>query len=359
MMYGGMRGGVAFALVLLIDQEKVPHAPMFVTTTIAVVFWTSFVQGITIKPLVQWMGVKSMEEKNPTVNERLGVRFMDHAVAGIVSVIGKFEGQRQREMYRRFDDKYIKPWILRDPTAKDPKIIETFQKRIQDDAITFMKKNPTEFTQFEKRIEENPKLMTYLASIDENKPVGEDYFNVGGRPLDIRRGSRLSNRSRLSSGGFSDSDPVHNILSEHMVQPKRRRRLSSTRHSVNEADIIEETVEPSVTRHQMLQVSRKISKISQDSSTILEKGESQASIVVDIENDGKGYDNPAFIPDTEVLREDFARGQSGVLREEDKVLEDLDNVINDVALELTPPTPIVKNQMDFDNIKLELEPRKT
>merc|ERR1711981_289228 len=36
MAYGGMRGGVAFALVLLVDGEKVPHAPMFVTTTIAV-----------------------------------------------------------------------------------------------------------------------------------------------------------------------------------------------------------------------------------------------------------------------------------------------------------------------------------
>ena len=104
MMYGGMRGGVAFALVLLVDANKVPHAPMFVTTTIAVVFWTSFVQGITIKPLVQMMGVKTMEEKNPTMNERIGVRFMDHAVSAIVGVIGEFDGQRQRNMYRNFDD---------------------------------------------------------------------------------------------------------------------------------------------------------------------------------------------------------------------------------------------------------------
>ena len=147
-MYGGMRGGVAFALVLLVDANKVPHAPMFVTTTIAVVFWTSFVQGITIKPLVQMMGVKTMEEKNPTMNERIGVRFMDHAVSAIVGVIGEFDGQRQRNMYRNFDDKYIKPWILRDPALKDPKIIETFQRRIQDDAMTFMNKNPTEITKF-------------------------------------------------------------------------------------------------------------------------------------------------------------------------------------------------------------------
>ena len=44
MMYGGLRGGVAFALVLLISEEIAPHAKMFVTTTLAMVYWTVFVQ---------------------------------------------------------------------------------------------------------------------------------------------------------------------------------------------------------------------------------------------------------------------------------------------------------------------------
>ena len=44
MMYGGLRGAVAFALVLLVDPHVVPHAHMFVTTTIAMIYWTVFVQ---------------------------------------------------------------------------------------------------------------------------------------------------------------------------------------------------------------------------------------------------------------------------------------------------------------------------
>ena len=44
MMYGGLRGGVAFALVLLIDDSFAPHAKMFVTTTLAMVYWTVFFQ---------------------------------------------------------------------------------------------------------------------------------------------------------------------------------------------------------------------------------------------------------------------------------------------------------------------------
>ena len=46
MMYGGLRGAVAFALVLLVDPHVVPHAHMFVTTTIAMIYWTVFVQVI-------------------------------------------------------------------------------------------------------------------------------------------------------------------------------------------------------------------------------------------------------------------------------------------------------------------------
>ena len=44
-------------------MQNVPHAPMFVTTTIAVVYWTVFVQGITIKPLVKFLNVKTANEK--------------------------------------------------------------------------------------------------------------------------------------------------------------------------------------------------------------------------------------------------------------------------------------------------------
>ena len=48
MSYGGLRGAVAFALVLLIDKNKVPHQPLFVTATISVVYFTVFFQVLFI-----------------------------------------------------------------------------------------------------------------------------------------------------------------------------------------------------------------------------------------------------------------------------------------------------------------------
>lgn len=69
MSYGGLRGAVAFALVLLINKDHVPLQPLFVTTTICVIYFTVFLQGITIKPLVRILNVKRAEKRKPTMNE--------------------------------------------------------------------------------------------------------------------------------------------------------------------------------------------------------------------------------------------------------------------------------------------------
>lgn len=74
MSYGGLRGAVAFALVLLIDENLVPQKNMFVTTTIAVIYFTVFLQGITIKPLVKILNVKRASKRKPTMNERIHER---------------------------------------------------------------------------------------------------------------------------------------------------------------------------------------------------------------------------------------------------------------------------------------------
>ena len=47
MSYGGLRGAVGFSLVKLIDKSVVPSAGLFVTTTLAVIMSTVFIQVTT------------------------------------------------------------------------------------------------------------------------------------------------------------------------------------------------------------------------------------------------------------------------------------------------------------------------
>ena len=71
--YGGLRGAVAFALALLIG-ETVPFKRMFITSTICVIYFTVFLQGITIKPLVKMLKVKRADKKKISMNERIHER---------------------------------------------------------------------------------------------------------------------------------------------------------------------------------------------------------------------------------------------------------------------------------------------
>lgn len=118
MLFSGLRGAVAFALVLLINKDHVSLQPMFVTTTIAVIYFTVFVQGITIKPLVKFLNVKRAEKKKPSMNERIHERFIDHLMAGIEDIVGKTGNYNVRDKFKRFDNKFIRPFLIRDLLVK-------------------------------------------------------------------------------------------------------------------------------------------------------------------------------------------------------------------------------------------------
>lgn len=71
MSYGGLRGAIAFALALILDETKIERKKEFVTATIAVVFFTVFIQGITIGPLVKCLNVRRKQNEEPTMSAKL------------------------------------------------------------------------------------------------------------------------------------------------------------------------------------------------------------------------------------------------------------------------------------------------
>uniref|UniRef100_A0A915NB77 Sodium/hydrogen exchanger n=1 Tax=Meloidogyne javanica TaxID=6303 RepID=A0A915NB77_MELJA len=107
--YGGLRGAIAFGLVVSLD-DKIPAKQMFVTTCIAVIFFTVFVQGITIRPLLYFLKVEKKDiEKKDTMTEKVYIKYCDYMMSGLEDIIG-FKGKNSvRDKFERFNAKKLKP----------------------------------------------------------------------------------------------------------------------------------------------------------------------------------------------------------------------------------------------------------
>ncbi|XP_033149553.1 sodium/hydrogen exchanger 3 isoform X7 [Drosophila busckii] len=247
MSYGGLRGAVAFALVLLVDENVVKHKNMFVTTTIAVIYFTVFLQGITIKPLVKILNVKRANKRKPTMNERIHERFMDHLMAGIEDIVGKTGNYNVRDKFKRFDNRFIRPLLIRDlKQGAEPKIIETYSKLTMRDAMEVMRRNPSTIGQ--------------MTGTESMSALFRNYTNnyIGGRwapPTIYTTCPSLTNLDNTCSHNLDmaelDYNPskkdltdakIHHLLAEEL-KPYRRasiqmhRRLSYSRHAVDDRDL--------------------------------------------------------------------------------------------------------------------------
>ncbi|KZS07684.1 Sodium/hydrogen exchanger [Daphnia magna] len=232
MSYGGLRGAVAFALVLLVDPNKVKKQPLFVTATISVVYFTVFFQGITIKPLVKYLKVKRANKFEKTMNERLHEKLVDYTMAGMEDILGHTGNLKIRDKFKQIDNKYIRPCLIREHAAHEPKILETYSKLTMRDAMDFMRRNATSSNLtggnsesmavlFRNYTANNLNNSASLAQMDHgwNLDIGELAYSPSARDL-------------------SDAK-VHHMLSEELWKPYRRssRRLSYSRHAVNDQDL--------------------------------------------------------------------------------------------------------------------------
>ncbi|KAK7873404.1 hypothetical protein R5R35_000199 [Gryllus longicercus] len=233
MSYGGLRGAVAFALVLLIDKRHIPLQPMFVTTTIAVVYFTVFFQGITIKPLVRILNVKRQEKRKPSMNERIHERFMDHLMAGIEDILGHHGNYHVRDKFKRFDNRFIRPLLIRDHQGAEPKILETYSKLAMRDAMEYMRRNASTVG--------NISGTESMSAIFRNYTAGNFNGNLNGSFSQLDSSTWNIDMQELeynpSKKDLTDAR-IHHLLDEELCKPYRRhRRLSYSRHAVNDRDL--------------------------------------------------------------------------------------------------------------------------
>ncbi|XP_066231287.1 sodium/hydrogen exchanger 3 isoform X3 [Saccopteryx leptura] len=139
MCYGGLRGAVAFALVVLLDGNKVKEKDLFVSTTIIVIYFTVIFQGLTIKPLVQWLKVKKSEHREPKLNEKLHGRAFDHILSAIEDISGQIGHNYLRDKWSNFDRKFLSKILMRRSAQKSrDRILNVFHELNLKDAISYV-----------------------------------------------------------------------------------------------------------------------------------------------------------------------------------------------------------------------------
>ncbi|XP_009076074.1 PREDICTED: sodium/hydrogen exchanger 4 [Acanthisitta chloris] len=94
--YSGLRGHSSFSLAFLLPVNLFPRKNLFITATLVVIYFTVFIQGITIGPLLRYLDVKKTIKKE-SINEEIHVRLMDHLKAGIEDICGHWSHYQLRD----------------------------------------------------------------------------------------------------------------------------------------------------------------------------------------------------------------------------------------------------------------------
>lgn len=124
--YGGLRGAIAFSLGFLLPDDETKH--MFLTAIITVIFFTVFVQGMTIRPLVDLLAVRRKKQSKPSINEEIHTQFLDHLLTGIEDICGHYGHHHWKDKLNRFNKTYVKKWLIAGERYNEPQLISFYNK---------------------------------------------------------------------------------------------------------------------------------------------------------------------------------------------------------------------------------------
>lgn len=118
MAYGGLRGAVAFSLVIMLSACKFPNYETFVTTTLVIVLFTVFIQGASVKPLVNLLKIRLQQTEGEKLIREINSKLVDNIMLGIEEITGHRGGNYWKQVMEQIDEKYLKP-LLQHKSAQD------------------------------------------------------------------------------------------------------------------------------------------------------------------------------------------------------------------------------------------------
>ncbi|KAJ1079732.1 hypothetical protein NDU88_000024 [Pleurodeles waltl] len=237
MSYGGLRGAVAFALVALLDNAKVKEKNLFVSTTIIVVFFTVIFQGLTIKPLVQWLKVKRSEQKEPLLNEKLHGRAFDHILSAIEDISGQIGHNYMRDKFSNFDRNILSKLLMRRSAQKSrDQILNVFHELNLKDAISYVAEG------------ERRGSLAFIRSPSTENIVNVDFGSNRSSVLEpsvsyLLRGNASAvcldmqalEQRRKSLRDMEDA-VTHRTLQQCLYKPRQQQKHVYSRHEMNHCE---------------------------------------------------------------------------------------------------------------------------
>ncbi|XP_062981407.1 sodium/hydrogen exchanger 3 [Elgaria multicarinata webbii] len=233
MSYGGLRGAVAFALVVLLDENKVKDKNLFVSTTIIVVFFTVIFQGLTIKPLVRWLKVKRSEHREPKLNEKLHGRAFDHILSAIEDISGQIGHNYLRDKWSNFDRRILSKVLMRRSAQKTrDRILKVFRELNLKDAISYVAEG------------ERRGSLAFIRSpsIDNTANVDFSIINQMNGEASVSQLLRETASSvcldmqaleqRRKSIRDAEDMFTHHTLQQYLYKPRQEHKLLYSRHEI-------------------------------------------------------------------------------------------------------------------------------
>uniref|UniRef100_A0A1I7Z2Z1 Na_H_Exchanger domain-containing protein n=1 Tax=Steinernema glaseri TaxID=37863 RepID=A0A1I7Z2Z1_9BILA len=141
MGYGGLRGAVCYGLVMSVDSESEPLKEVFVTTTVIVIALSVFLQGTTMKPIVELLRVKKVDEQKGTVAQLIMNNIEDHMMAGIEGVIGHHGHFWVRRKLTQIDSNMLAPLLMRNPPSRTTKLLKKYEEESVAEARNYIQKH--------------------------------------------------------------------------------------------------------------------------------------------------------------------------------------------------------------------------
>jgi hypothetical protein len=167
--FGGLRGAIAYGLAVALPDD-LPAKNMFVTACIVVIYFTVFLQGMSLKPIANFLEVERKTVHEQKMIEKVYENLIDNTMINIEVILGKRGHHWIRNMYDTFHKSILTPLLVK------KKARDTMDKsNLVRAAQAFAEKDVAQLEEFAHEVtawyEQQRSRSATMTSVEENAAV--------------------------------------------------------------------------------------------------------------------------------------------------------------------------------------------